>query len=568
MAHCRLNQILWAVEFKRHMIEKWWQLNTGKAVLCAALSIANPLLSIEGIADGSASEGPVVRVEQGYLRGHGLESDPGIFVFRGIPFAAPPSGTLRWRPPQPVQPWKGVRGASEIGPVCWQPHPGTIPNFDFRFDEDCLNLNVWTPTNDRNARLPVIVWIHGGGHHTGSGSAPWLSGHYMARKGVVYVTFNYRLGVLGFLVHRALDAEAESGVSGNYGVMDQVAALTWIKRNIQAFGGDPNRITVSGYSAGGVSLQYLLMSERVRSLFRRGISHSGGYGLHLVGPDTRKVSSGLTAYEEGANFARHHGIEGTDVAAASALRAIAPEEIHADGPWRGYPIIDGDYLPGSYAEQYSKGATVSIDLMIGTTSHEGNGNWRFHWGRQPDEDYDLFLRRLLAGGPPGLIDRYRRSDDLSGPDAAARLETDMQSATRHALLRRYVAAHPDRAVYSYLFAHPMPHFAARTLGMAPASRELGAFHGASLPFVNNSLGYSKSLPLEEADFRLAEMVSGYIVNFAAHGNPNGSGLPEWPPYAPMSATEFVIDETPGLRPIAERQQLELMMRVIDDVAVE
>ncbi len=550
------------------MIAKRWHLDVRKNGLSAALDVARLLLLVQGIAYGSESEGLVVRVEQGSLRGHALESHPGVFAFKGIPFASPPSGELRWRPPAPAQPWEGVRDASEIGPVCWQPNPGKIPNFDFRFDEDCLNLNVWTPTDDRNARLPVIVWIHGGSHSTGAGSAPWLSGHYMAGKGVVYVTFNYRLGVLGYLVHRALDAEAESGVSGNYGVMDQIAALAWIKNNIQAFGGDPNRITVTGFSAGGVSLQYLLMSERVRSLFHRGISHSGGYGLHLVGPNTRKATSGLTAYEEGASFAKHHGIEGDDVTAARALRAIPPEEIYGGGPWRGYPVIDGDYLPGSFAEQYAKGATVSIDLMIGTSSHEGNGNWRFNWGKKPDEEYDLFLRRLLAGGPPELIDRYRRSEELSGPDAAARLETDMQSATRHALLRRYVSAHPDRAVYSYLFAHPMPHFAARSMGMDPSSRELGAYHGASVPFVNNSITYNKSLPLVEADFRLAEMVSDYIVNFAAHGDPNGSGLPEWPTYEPMGISEFVIDEKPRLRPIADRQQLELMIGVIDDVDVE
>lgn len=541
---------------------------TGSAVARGIAGLTLVVLLIQSSAFGSEGGEFVARIEQGYLRGHVLESFPGVIAFQGIPFAAPPRGELRWRPPQPAPSWEGIRDASQIGPVCWQPNPGKIPNFEFRFDEDCLNLNIWTPVNDRNARLPVIVWIHGGSHSTGSGSAPWLSGQYMARKGVVYVTFNYRLGVMGYLVHRALDAEAQSGISGNYGVMDQIAALAWIKNNIQAFGGDPDNITLSGYSAGGVSLQYLLMSERVRGLFRRGISHSGGYGLHLVRPNTPRIASGLTAYEEGSRFANHHGIEGNDVTAARALRALSPEEIYGGGPWRGYPVIDGDYVPGSYAEQYSKGATIPIDLMIGTSSHEGNGNWRFEWGRKSDEDYDLFLRRLLTGGSSDLIDRYRRSDELSGPEAAARLETDMQSATRHARLRQFVATHPDRSVYSYLFAHPMPHFAAQSLGMERESRELGAYHGASVPFVNNSIEYNKSLPLEETDFRLAEIVSTYILNFATNGNPNGSGLPDWPPYEPASTSEFVIDKAPGLRPIAERQQLELMIKVVNKVGTE
>ena len=390
----------------------------------------------------------------------------------------------------------------------------------------------------------------------------------MARKGVVYVTFNYRLGVLGYLVHRALDGEANSGISGNYGVMDQIAALEWIARNARSFGGDPNNITVTGYSAGGVSLQYLLMSERTDGLFQRGISHSGGYGLHLREPDVPKAVSGLSAYAEGARFAELHGIKGEDKAAAQALRGLTAEDIYSAAHWRGYPVIDGDYIPGHYSEQYAKGAVASIDLMIGTSSHEGNGNWRFHWGRSADEDYHEFLSRLLVGAPDELIDQYRRSDALSGPDAAAKLETDMQSATRHALLRRYAAAHPDRAVYSYLFAHAMPHFAARSLGMEPASRELGAYHGASVPFLNDSIEFNKSLPLDEGDFRLAEVVSGYIVNFARNGNPNGPGLPEWPAYKSGSSCEFVIDENPGLRPISDPDRLELMIGVIDRVAAD
>lgn len=329
-----------------------------------ALSILAMVLGVyaQAVAQSPSPSSPVVRIESGRLQGQGLD---GIHVFKGIPFAAAPQGDLRWRAPQPVKPWNGLRPASQFGAICPQPAGGALAKMPQ--SEDCLSINIWAPKRGLHAKpLPVMFWIHGGGSFVGSGSDPLYDGAALAREGVIVVTFNYRLGVLGYFVHPALSAlHADGAMLANYGLMDQLAALRWVRRNIAAFGGDARNITIFGESAGGCAVNMWMTSPATRGLFARAISHScPGY------IESRTMQEGA---ERGVALAQSLGISGTGSQAIEQLRARPASDFLSRAALKGtYPFIDGILVPQDPFRALAAGKAARVPWMIGSNSFDAS----------------------------------------------------------------------------------------------------------------------------------------------------------------------------------------------------
>lgn len=473
---------------------------------------------------------PEVKTKAGILRGV-TEGD--VSVFKGIPFAAPPVGEFRWRPPQPVKPWEGVRDASKYGPNCaqggWGAAPGSISEGS---SEDCLYLNLWTPAGSKQgAKLPVMVWIHGGGFTGGSGQN---SGDAFAKNGVILVSVNYRLGRLGHFAFPALSKEHPEEPKGSYAFMDQIAALQWVKENIDAFGGNPDNVTIFGFSAGGVSVHSLLSIPAAKGLFHKAIGESsGGRDGVLTGRPINKENTDalypVSAETIGINFAKKHGIEGTDAAALAKLRALKVEEIvdggqetDGQGGPRIYsgPILDGKFVVETSESAYKAGRQAKVPLMIGNCSAEIGG--AFVSTSTTKEALfaqfgDLEAAAKAAFDPEG---------DKEFAEVQTKLNTDwVWGEPARFTAKSFVAA--GEPAYMYQF------------GYVPAAmRErarYGAGHGSEVSYVFGSLnsrrGATETTPEEK---KLAQIMNAYWTNFAKTGNPNGKGLPVWPQYNPQN----------------------------------
>ncbi|MBN2000577.1 carboxylesterase family protein, partial [candidate division KSB1 bacterium] len=369
-------------------------------LIVLSLLMSGSLQAQQPIGKNDPAAAPTVRITSGIVRGV-AEGD--VSIFNGIPYAAPPVGEYRWRPPQPVIPWEGVRDASEFGPNCaqagWGAAPGSISEGS---SEDCLYLNLWLFAGTKpKAKLPVMVWIHGGAFVGGSGSG--TSGHEFAKQGVILMTFNYRLGRLGHFAFPALSKEHPEESKGSYAFMDQIAALEWIQQNIAAFGGDPENVTIFGFSAGGVSVHSLLTIPAAQGLFHKAISESGGGrdGV-LTGRPIREENIDpyypVSAETIGINFARKHGIEGTDAAALAKLRALSVEEIvdggqenDGQGGPRIYsgPILDGKLVVETAESAYKAGRQARVPLIIGNCSGEIGGGF-VNTSSSKEELFSLF----------------------------------------------------------------------------------------------------------------------------------------------------------------------------------
>ncbi|TAE50515.1 MAG: carboxylesterase family protein [Bacteroidetes bacterium] len=486
---------------------------------------------------------PVVQTRSGKLRG---AIQDGIAVFKGIPFAAPPVGQFRWRPPQPVAAWQGVRDALAFGPNCaqagWGAAPGTISNGS---SEDCLYLNVWAPaeTQTREKR-PVMVWIHGGGFVGGSGSGPETAGDQFAKQGVILVTINYRLGRLGFFAHPALSQTYPDEAKGNYGYMDQIAALQWIQDNIASFGGDPKNVTIFGFSAGGVSVHSLMTIPAAKGLFHKAISQSGGGrdGV-LTGRPINKENVDpfytVSAETIGLNFARKHGIEGTDAAALAKLRALTVEEIvdggqESDGQGgpRIYsgPILDGKLVVETAESAYKAGRQAKVPLLIGSNSAEIGGSF-VNTAASKEALFALF-------GPQES--EARAAYDPDGSKEFAEVITKFNTD--------WVWAEPARMTARAFLAKGAPVYFYQFSYVPAAMRErmrYGAGHGSEVAYVFNQLKGRWGIPeVSPEDQQVGQLMHAYWINFAKNGNPNQAGLPLWPGYS--SQQEEILDiETDG-----------------------
>ncbi|SDA35587.1 carboxylesterase/lipase family protein [Sphingomonas sp. NFR15] len=466
------------------------------------------LTLLAGFVGSAASAAPVVNIAQGRLEG---TTTRGVSVFKAIPYAAPPVGDLRWRAPQPPRTWPGVRAATAFGPVCPQAPVGWAGHDLDRTSEDCLTLNVWTPRMATVARLPVLVWFHGGGYTAGAGSQRTYEGSTLARQGVVIVTINYRLGVFGYLAHPALSKESPYARSGNYGLLDQIAALRWVRANIAKFGGDPANVTVSGQSAGGGSAMLVTVSPLARGLFRKAIFESGAaLGIPGAGSDVGLAS----AEQAGVAFAQrlHAGTiaQLRAMPAAALIATVAPRIATA-------PIRDGKIVPLDITAAYRSRRDAGVPVLLGWNSNEAA---RFRDGGTL-ADYLADTRQTYPVIAPELLRLYPANSDATAPRAARNLMSDISFGWRSWSIAEARAIGGTAPVFLYQFDNPPPR--------ADGSRSDGAVHSDELDYVWGN--HDPARRWTAADTALAGVMQRYWVTFMRNGDPNGPGLPRWAPYA-------------------------------------
>ena len=469
-----------------------------------------------------------VKVEGGWIQGTVSED---MAIYKGIPFAAPPVGDLRWKAPQPVTPWEGVLETKEFskGPV-----QGGRPD---DFGEDCLYLNVWTPAKSPKDKLPVLVWIYGGGF--AGGSASLYDGEALARKGVILVSINYRVGWLGYLAHPELTAENPDGVSGNYGILDQIAALKWIQGNISAFGGDPEKVTIFGESAGGISVSMLCASPLAKGLFRGAISQSGGsFGPYRTDSYPGENMKTLEiAEKDGVKYAESLG-----VSTLEELRALDASAFTRPGPATGgaWPIIDGYVIPDDQYKLYDAGKFNDVDVLIGYNSDEGAS---FSRQRDPqkhiaevEERFGPFTDQLLQAYPVTETSVPKSARDLMR-DAAfgwhtwawARLQSEKGDSN---VFLYYFDQHPEYPEDSPMFGHGSP-------------------HGQDVAYVFQNP--EENLPTDRA---LSDIMGDYWTNFTKYGDPNGEGLPVWPKFTKDShKSMYLTGDKPFEGPVPDEDAL-------------
>lgn len=478
-----------------------------------------------------------VRVEQGIVQG---TIENGLKVFKGIPFAAPPVGDLRWKAPQPAETWEGVKPTIEYAPA---PMQGGNPASGK--SEDCLYLNVWTPATSADEKIPVLVWIYGGGFSFGSTSDPVHNGEHLARKGVVVVSIAYRVGQLGFLAHPELSAENPHGVSGNYGLLDMIAGLEWIKKNIAAFGGDPNKVTIFGESAGGIAVSMLCASPLAKGLFHGAISQSGG-SFGPTRPTTFPGENMKTLAQAEADGMAY--VNGFGASSVQELRSLEAEKLIPQG-WSmpgGWPIVDGYVIPGDQYELYKSGNYNDVPVLIGYNSDEGLS---FPAGRSPEEYKAVVKQRfgpfsddVLAAYPVGDATITRSARNLMR-DAAFGWHTwswaRLQEQTGQSDVYFYhFDQHPDRPVDSPQFDHGTP-------------------HGVDVPYVFMNLDPSSSMT-SKSDLEVSELMGTYWTNFAKNGHPNGEGLPEWTPFTESNPKILNLGKEVHLRSVPDEASLKVL----------
>ena len=507
--------------------------------LFSGLPAISVLAVTMALASTAALAEPQVRIDSGAVAG---ATAGGVDAFKGIPFAAPPVGDLRWRAPQPVAPWSGVRPASSYGHDCMQtPFGGDAAPLGATPGEDCLVLNVWRPAGAAaDARLPVIVWIYGGGFVNGGSSPPVYAGDSFARKGVIMVSFNYRLGRFGFFGFPALSqANADNGQLGNYGYMDQIAALKWVQRNIAAFGGDPAKVTIFGESAGGGSVHVLLTSPQSQGLFRGAIIESGGGRGNLMGDrDLHTDKPNMPSSETlGVNFAKKHGVTGTDADALARLRALSADEVNdglgmmqmqAAADTYGGPMVDGHIVTESPQAAYLAGHQAKVPVIIGANTAD------IGFGFAPTKD-----AAFAAFG--SLADQARAAYDPDG----SRSVQDVNAM----IAMDKMMVEPSRFVASTLAGQGQTSYEYRFGYVAESMRgewKTGAPHATEIPYVMNTVATKYGDKLTPADAKIADETNSYWANFAKTGDPNGAGLPAWPKYDAAGDTlmNFDSDGTP------------------------
>ncbi len=475
-------------------------------------------LTLAFVTSANAASPPIVEIDSGSVRGVVLD---GTHAFFGIPYAAPPVGDARWKAPQPVAPWSDVRESAVFGPAC--PQPNQPPHG--LFDEDCLSLNVWTPALEENPGLPVMVWIHGGGFNFGSSAQAEYDGRHLAGLGIVVVTINYRLGPLGFLAHPLLAGESAEGVSGNYGLLDQIEALRWVRRNIHAFGGDPLQVTITGQSAGARSVSLLAISPLAKGLFRGAIAQSGGpiIGSEYLDPvfDGDMESVARMGRTLGTRLeCDQAGNELTCLRARTAQRIVAAADcrtgLFEDGLFFA-PVFDGQVLPLDPVAAFRDDATLLVPMILGSTGNEGTVYLRGEAGLTVAKYKSLLKSRFGPEADAALVVFPALSDeDVHG--AIDRLITVAVNAQPARFMARAAENAGSRA-YLYRFT--------RRPDTAKAN-ELGAFHGVELAYLfgltDEADGYTAQ------DRELSARMMAYWVNFIKTGDPNGPGLVHWPRY--------------------------------------
>jgi len=505
-----------------------------------------------------------VNVIQG-TGGRGPAGD--VLVFRGIPYAAPPVGDLRWRPPEPAEPWQGVRPALESGAPCWQgitPDTSIYSRGELERSEDCLHLDLWTAAAGPGAApRPVMVWFHGGSHEMGHGSSLIFDGSALARKGVVLVSINYRLGAFGFLSHPALTAESEHGSSGNYGLLDKLAALRWVQDNARAFGGDPERVTIFGQSAGSMSVCSLVASPLAAGLFHRAIGQSAGCFTPLP---TRSE-----AERRGEMVAEALGVAAgsAENEAAIALRSAPAEDVLAAAGSSGWSagskmVVDGWVLPDQPAAVYARGDHNHVPMIVGFMGDESSA--LFAPGPPLErEDLEQQLAEQYGEAASGLLTAWAADAEAHPGAVPSLIRSDTIFAWGSRTWVRHAAAAGD-AAWLYFMPHAPPVFRLYLpdrpdLGGDGGPRRLGAYHSGDLAYVFGNVDLV-GINWEDRDHEIADQLSSYWTNFAKTGDPNGDGLPEWPRYDPDTDQALVIGEEIAARSGVLKAKMDALDRAL------
>ena len=507
-----------------------------------------------------------VSTEAGIYRGHASQVDDGVTVFEGIAFAAPPVRDLRWRAPESPLPFAGVRNADRAGPACWQARNDLNSLYargNLNRSEDCLYLNIYSAAQDSEDRLPVMVWFHGGGNTAGHAAAQIFDGSNLAARGAVVVTANYRLGAFGFLAHPALTAESEQRASGNYGLMDQVEALEWVQTNIANFGGDPERVTIFGQSAGGEDVCLLMASPLADGLIDGVIGQSPSAGCIRL---ERGLEGGEdSAHSRGERFMAGMGITGRGDSTLAAMRELSPQEIISAGNPNG-PIVDGWVLPDTPANLFAAATHNRIPVMMGGLADEYFGLQ--HTAPEITEQQLDGVLTGVFGDQAGEIKAAYADLIEESPIAARKTILGDNGFIRTARdWARAIRARGDDA-YVYYFTRNPPAFrlyvpAQPDLNNDGGRRSFGAYHSGELAYVFDNLDVV-GIGWDDNDRALSEQVADYWFNFAATGNPNGPGLPQWPVFEPATDAVQVLDaqitntEHPRLR------YMDLMEEVAED----
>ncbi len=487
-----------------------------------------------------------VKVEGGYISGK-LNSAGDIHIFKGIPFAAPPVGDLRWKAPQPVQPWNGIKICDQFSasPMQAKPAPFSMWSVEFLIpkepiSEDCLYLNVWTGATSVKAKRPVIVWIYGGGFQSGGSAVPIYDGEAMAKKGIVFVSINYRVGIFGFFAHPELTKESGNKASGNYGLMDQIAALKWVQKNIAAFGGDPNNVTIAGQSAGSMSVNCLVASPLAKNLFQKAIAESGaslvsgpfgGTTLQMAEQDGEKTADSLHALS------------------LSDLRKIAAEELMKAPQTLHGPIIDGYVLPEAIGSTFTQGKENKVSLLTGWNEDEGllfgPLKTAYAFRKDAEKNYGTDAQTFLQ--------YYPATTDSIAAISQLKLSRDQIFGVQNYTWANVQSSHGSK-VYVYRFTRKVP--------ATGEYIKYGAFHTGEVPYAYDNLQFVNR-PWQQADHELATIMSSYWANFAKTGNPNGNGLPEWEAYNTTDKKIMMFGLKAETKHIPDAASLDFLYKKID-----
>ena len=499
-----------------------------------SIRLATCLGLIAAATSAFASDPLIVKTATGKVQGS-LASSPQIRTFKGIPYAAPPVGDLRWKEPQPAAKWQGVRKTTDFGFRCVQ--TSSFPDMTYHDpgeSEDCLTLNVWTPVNAKPGKLPVMVWIYGGGYTAGTTSEARQDGEFLAQRGVIVVTMNYRLGILGFYAHPGLTAESSHHASGNYGLLDQNAALQWVHSNISAFGGDPGNVTLFGESAGSFSVSSQMASPLSKGLIHKAIGESGGaFSSASLGFDSRELTEARDAKFGEAAFGTTDIAKLRQISAADLIKAATSKTQPAP---RFGPDVDGYFLPDSVPNIYAAGKQAQIPLLAGWNAGEMQARVVMSPRKTTVESFKAQAEQDFGANSDKVLALYPATTDEQAVQSAIDLAGDRFIAHSTWLWLEAHVKTGHAPTYRYLFSLGSP-------GDKFHPAAIGAFHSDDIEYVFGTLDCRPEAVWRPEDRKLSDQMGQYWTNFAKTGNPNGTGLPEWPTYAPEAFMIMNLDRT-------------------------
>ena len=481
-----------------------------------------------------------IKVEGGLISGT-LNTDGDIHIFKGIPFAAPPVGTLRWKAPQPVLPWTGVKVCDKFSASPMQASPAPFSMWTEEFlipkepiSEDCLYLNVWTGASSGKDKRPVLVWIYGGGFTSGGSACPIYDGEAMAKKGIVFVSINYRVGVFGFFAHPELTKESGNNASGNYGIMDQIAALKWVQKNIKSFGGDPNNVTIAGQSAGSMSVNCLVASPLAKNLFQKAIAESGA-------SFTNNNASLQKAEEDGSRI-----MKSQNAASINDLRAMPADELMKKAQGFRGPIIDGYVLPDAIVNIFNQQKENKIGLLTGWNEDEG----LLFGPIKKVEDYKKEAEKNYGTDAQTFLQYYPANTDEEAAKSQLNLSRDQIFGAQNYAWANIQSSHGAK-VYVYRFKRKVP--------ATGEYVKYGAFHTGEVPYAYDNLKFVNR-PWEDVDHELARIMSSYFANFIKTGNPNGDNLPLWDAYNTSAKKIMILDVKSQTETIPDAASLDFLYK--------